>query len=232
MAGGLALTPNTNPGIWGTDATGSAYYATASASGASIAAPPWLQLTGPLTMVLQVTGSTFGPINGVPMFGITYTNTSTSPFAACYVAYSSAAFHWNFNYGGASFSLGTGVAIGANTVPRWLGFTYASGAQAAYVTNPWTPIATASNVGNITYGASPLLFVGCPPYQASHSGAYFDYAFIFNRVLAPQELAAIQGNPWQIFAPQWPQWLLQPAAQSRGILAYPWRRRPQPYYID
>jgi len=183
---------------------------------------PALRLALPLTFVWNGYNSPNAGARtaNAEIFGVTYANTSTSPFCAYEFAVGSNTGQGfiDCNTGGTFQQVGS-CAIGttANT-PVWLAGTMKSGTQTLYMNDPTTPAATASNAGAITYGTSPLVFFGGPTYSARDAAVIHDYGLIYNRALSVAELGWLYRQGRDLFARKrgWAGWTAALAAAQAG----------------
>jgi hypothetical protein len=198
---GLALTKNSIGGTWGQDQNGTVYTTNAGSAGATVVAPAYLQIQPPLTFVWS--GNILGtPSNTATVFGITYSNTSTSPFSAFYcMLYSTLYFSMQFSY---SASAQTTINSAVQSLgPNWFAGTITSSAQALYVNNPWVAAGSKSQAITTTaYTANSLVTLGVPSYQGLTNASSHSYGLIYNRILSNAELNQLYTfGPWGMIAP-------------------------------
>jgi hypothetical protein len=209
---GLNLAPNAaGNGTWGQDKNGRVYTTNSAGIGATVAAPSYLQIQPPMTLVWS--GNLLGtPSNQTPIFGVTYTNAFTNPYHG-YILIGSIApsylLAFTYNTGSGNY---TTVSSGTLSYgPFWLAGTITSSAQALYVNNPWVAAATkAQAITTIAY-ASPELVVGTATFQSAYSSSSsHSYGLIYNRILTSAELNQLYTyGPWGMIDPVQGCWLKQ-----------------------
>jgi hypothetical protein len=203
---GLKLTPNsTAPGIWGQDTYGNgmSYVTTIAGAGASVTTPAHLQLQPPITIVASGT-LTGAPATNTILFGVTYKNSFTSPFAGYFLAYYATGNLYNLFFGTGTSTYSNISSGSVSNGPHFVAGTIQSGATSIYVDNPFTAAGTnVSAITSIPYLATSLCCLGVPPFQTTNIAySLWNYGLIFNRILSTSELNQLYTfGPWGMIAP-------------------------------
>jgi hypothetical protein len=189
-------------------------------AGASVAAPPYLQLNFPLSIILCGFQNSL-PSNNVDYFGVGFNAAHTTPFVAYTLGANSThqSYHALFNTAGTQHETSTaGINIVANS-PVWLGSRMTSGAQTVYCNSVPSATTPTSFTGSITYGTSPPVAIGAEggvtPFFT------YDYALIYNRALPDRELLWLCNQGRDLFARRrdWAGWTAALGkAQSGAII--------------
>lgn len=159
--------------------------------------------TSAVTMFWQGVVDTSTSIGGSPpIFGCVHNDADSSPFASWVIRRAAAAdaqLAWNHTSGFASYN-----ATGMLTVGERLSITgtILMGGAVQIYKNGVVFGAGSTAVNNvIAYGATAQIRLGPHILQSSHSGCSTEVAVAWNRVLTPDEIAAMAMQPYSMILP-------------------------------
>lgn len=192
------LTKQGSP-TWGSVAgSGLGLSTTTGGAGFQVAAPSSVAMQPPLTIVWKGV-YIGGAAANAGIFGVTFTNSDTSPFLAYSLEWDNGTPSPRFAFNDGSFeSVVPAISVAAGS-SLWLAGVHTGSLQFFYQQDPYTAnTAAGQKTLPISYG-SPILYLGGVSYVSRTPAVFHEVAHIYNRALSSAELAWLKAEPYSMF---------------------------------